>query len=89
MCIGTNLLTLQENKEKLNLELFSRAHAEFPEFRKYQTSDFFYANQLRNSRTFYLKGKERYEPGFVPFADMLNHEKQDKVNIKWQWISDE
>lgn len=36
-----------------------------------------------------MKGKDRNEASFVPFADMLNHEKPEKVNVHWKWDSAE
>ena len=89
MCIGSNLFTLKEDKEKIFLEWYDRAFEEFPEFRIHSKPDFFNARLLRDSRVFSLKGKDRNQPSFVPYADMLNHKKPEKANTKWEWNSDE
>lgn len=58
-----------------------------PDASKFDTMEFFKQRLLSASRIFalYKDNGKRKEAGFVPYADMLNHEGTSKLNCRWRW----
>lgn len=58
-----------------------------PDASKFDTMEFFKQRLLSASRIFalYKDNNKREDAGFVPYADMLNHEAPSKLNCRWRW----